>query len=189
MSITKSWTSIEHLENITSNIESLISKEMDFNAFISIALGVEYLGSFLDDKEFTDYKQSFTRFKNGLDFFKNSWYKNNKEFLFKQFRGTLVHQYRNGSSLILTSNCVHNAPLSDHLKKTENGIIVLIVEQLYIDFKEACLRFRNTLMKEHSYNTDKLNLDYVQIISYKSKTDNISYEATASLFGNNGELL
>lgn len=71
-------TSIQHVDTIIADIEDHIKNKQDFVAFILIALGIEFLGAFYDDKDFNDFGQSETRFKNSIsNLFKNDWYKNN----------------------------------------------------------------------------------------------------------------
>lgn len=68
------------------------------------------MGSFFDEKDFNDFGQSDKRFKNALtNLFKNKWYNNNSDWVFKNFRGPLIHQYRPGDAILLTSYCKNGA--------------------------------------------------------------------------------
>jgi len=178
MNDSKISTSIEHLDTIINDVQIMINKKIDFNAFIIITLGIEYLGNFSDEKDFTEFKQSETRFKNGLDYFKNIWYKNNKDLLFKELRGPLIHQYRPGDKIRLTSYCKQNAPLQDHLKKDNLENRILVLEKFFEDFKEAVDRFKNKLKAYNSLNKDKLNAEYSMIASITSPTTNENYYST-----------
>ncbi len=147
---------IEHVDIIVADIQDHIDKKSDFVGFILIAIGIEYLGSFLDEKPFTDFGQSASRFKNGLRFFKNNWYKNNSDFLFQSFRGPLVHQYRIGAGLLITSFCKNKAPLDRHLAEYE-GSRILVLEQLFEDYKQAVKKFKNEVAKKNSsFNQEKM---------------------------------
>jgi hypothetical protein len=162
--MTTQSTAIEHVDIIIADIQDHIDKKSDFVGFILIALGIEYLGSFLDEKPFTDFGQSEIRFKNGLKFFKNSWYKNNATWLFQTFRGPLIHQYRIGSGLLITSNCKNQANLSLHLEQFE-GNLIFVLEQLFEDYKQAVGKFKNEVVKAgNSFNKEKLSQTHQTII-------------------------
>lgn len=169
--------SVEHLDTIIEDIKNLIEHKFDFQAFIVITLGIEYLGNFSDEKDFKSFSNSEIRFKNGLDHFKNIWYQNNKDLLFKELRGSLIHQYRPGTKLLLTSVCKNSAPLADHLKKIEGGEnIILVLEKLFEDFQEATKRFKNKLAKANSFNKEKLSQTYFSVAPIISPTnDAINY--------------
>jgi hypothetical protein len=161
--MTKETTSIEHIDNIIAQINGLIEKKEDFTAFILIALGIEYLGSFFDSKPFFECGQSEIRFNNGIDLFKNKWYSNNKQWLYRNFRGPLVHQFWTGTEILLTSNCKNKAPLKVHLE-TNNNKRIFVLEKLFEDFKVAALTLKNLSQKENSLNKEKLKEIYAEII-------------------------
>lgn len=171
-------TSIEHLDVILNDIQLLIDNRLDFNAFITIVLGIEYLGNFSDEKDFDEFKQSEIRFKNGLDHFKTDWYKKNKSLLFSELRGPLIHQYRPGKMIILTSKCKNNAPLADHLKRYNEADIIFVLERFYEDFKEAVSRFKNKIKMDSGLNKEKLNARYSTVTHISSPTNEQSYLTT-----------
>jgi hypothetical protein len=161
--MTTQSTAIEHVDIIIADIQDHIDKKSDFVGFILVALGIEYLGCFLDEKPFTDFGQSEIRFKNGLKFFKNPWYKNNSNWLFETFRGPLIHQYRIGPGLLITSNCKNQANLSLHLQEFE-GNRIFVLEQLFEDYKQAVTRFKNEVAKPgNAFNKEKLSLTHQTI--------------------------
>jgi len=180
-------TTIEHLGVIESDIEKLIEYQIDFNAFIIICLGIEFLGSFSDDKPFNKKGQSEKRFKMGLKYFKNNWYKQNKKILYEDFRGYLIHQYRPSSELYLTSTCKHGIPAENHLK-ISNSKRIIVLEALFEDFKQAIQKFKNVIEKPNSLNKKKLEQNYTRIGPIKSPIDNNNYEMTGGTSNNISEL-
>jgi hypothetical protein len=173
MKIIQQSNAIEHVDIIISDIQDHINKKLDFVAFILIALGIEYIGCFNDEKPFTDFGQSKSRFKNGLKFFKNSWYKNKSEWLFENFRGALVHQYRIGPGIVLTSFCKNGADKKLHLTEYEKNKI-FVLEQLFDDYIQAVKSFKNEAAKKgNSFNKEKLTLVH-QIVLEVGIPSNIS---------------
>jgi len=176
--IKKTNSGLEHLDIIIADLDSLISNKQDFIAFIIIALGIEFMGNFYDGKDFNDFGQSDTRFKNALsNLFKNKWYKNNSDWMFKNLRGPLIHQYRPGDTILLTSFCKNKAGLELHLT-TVHEKRVFVLEQLVIDFKLAVQMLKNEFKKaSNSLNMGKSNYDFMAIVEI-----NISPED--KIFGN-----
>lgn len=170
METTEKINVVEQLEVCVRNSESLIQLGQDFVAFITISIGIELLGSCHDPKAFGDFKQSKVRFKNGFKEFKNIWYKNNSEFLFRNLRGPLVHHNRPGDEVELTSLNLGKAKEENHLKKAENDKTYIVVDCLLYDFKEAVASFKNKLQKQNSFNTSKL-VDIFQVINVNTKND------------------
>ena len=175
--IIKTNSGLEQLDIIIADIESLISYKQDFIAFLIIALGIEFMGSFYDEKDFNEFGQSETRFKNALsNLFKNLWYKNNSDWMFKNFRGPLIHQYRPGDTILLTSFCKNKADSCLHLSSV-NGKNIFVLEQLLIDFKLAVQRLKNELKKtSNSLNKGKVNDDFMAIVE-------INISAQDKIFG------
>lgn len=101
---------------LIEEIKRLIENRFYFFAFILICLGIEYLGSFYDNKELEKEGQSKKRFKNGLrKLFKDEFYKRNQKWLFKNLRGNLIHQIRPSKEILLTSNRGNDCPIENHL--------------------------------------------------------------------------
>ncbi len=151
---------IQHFSNIENEIAKLIETKNDFTAFVILALGIEFIGVFLDGKDFDAGKSEF-RFTNGLDEFKNKWYHTNRKLVFKHFRGPLVHQLRPSDQIILTSICKNNANPEEHLKKTDETY-TFVLEVLFQDFKEAVTRLKTKLSKKNSpLNKIKPESDFI----------------------------
>jgi len=163
---------LDHLDIIIADIDSLITNKHDFVAFIIIALGIEFIGNFYDGDDFADFGQSDTRFKTGLTkFFKNNWYKNHSDWLFKNFRGPLIHQYRPSDTILLTSYCKNKASLKLHLTVVD-GKTIFVLEQLFSDFKTAIKKLKNDLKKpSNSLNKEKINGDFMAIINIHTSTE------------------
>jgi hypothetical protein len=157
-----SSTPVQHIDTIIADIQDHIDKKQDFVGFILVSLGIEFIGSFFDAKDFNDHGLSDKRFKNGLSLFKKNWYQQNKDFLFKQLRGPLIHQYRTGTKVSLTSACKNDADLTLHLK-SDNGKTIFVLEQLFADFKEACEKLKIQVNKPNSFNSEKLNKEYLTV--------------------------
>ena len=167
------YTAIEHVDNLIGDIEEHIKNKQDFVAFILIALGIEFMGSFFDEKEFNLPGNSDSRFKNGISkLFKKEWYKNNATWIYKQFRGPLIHQYRTGDEILLSSVCKNNAPISEHLV-LKKGKRVFILEGLFADFKEAVDRLKNItrLQKQNHITSCKIEQEYLVIAEIESTMD------------------
>jgi hypothetical protein len=167
-------TSIKHVDTIIADIEDHIKNKQDFVAFILIALGIEFLGAFFDDKDFDNFGQSEARFKNSVsNLFKDVWYKNNSNWLFEVFRGPLIHQYRAGDKILLTSVCKNNAPISDHLRIVNNKR-VFVLEKLFEDFKLAASRLKNIAINvnQNKLKPDKIEEEYSSIYNVKQVTTN-----------------
>ena len=160
----KTNSALEHLDIIIADVQNLIDNKQDFIGFLIIALGIEFMGSFYDEKDFNDFGQSETRFKNALsNLFKDQRYRNKKDWLFKQFRGPLIHQYRPGDEIQLTSKCKNDAPLDLHWKPSDLKI-VFVLEQLFDDFKTAVQKLKNEIEKaSNSLNKEKINGGYMGI--------------------------
>ncbi|MCK6639449.1 MAG: hypothetical protein L6Q81_05135 [Bacteroidia bacterium] len=135
-------SAIEHGEVICAMVQGLIDQKLDFQAFIALSTGIEYLGAFLDNFPFSKYGKSELRFTNALKLlFQDKWYHDNALWMFQQVRGPLIHQCRTGDSVLLTSNCVHKIDLAENRKVIE-GKTQLVLEQLFEDFKSAYAKLK-----------------------------------------------
>ncbi|UPS91396.1 hypothetical protein [Bizionia sp. M204] len=159
----KELNTFEHLDNIMNTIQDLIDVKQDFTGFVMCCLAIEFLGSFSDEKTF-DESNSTNRFKNGLDHFKNSKYNMHKNLLYKELRGGLVHQLRPLETLFLTSHSVHNANKEDHLSTNKESKVIIVLEQLFEDLKDAIKKFKNKLKKpNHSFDRKKIEAKHIII--------------------------
>jgi hypothetical protein len=168
----------DQLQAMVDDISTLIIHKQDFVAFVIISIGIEFLGSFFDSNDFTDLGQSEIRFKNALSkLFKNNWYGNNSDWMYRHFRGFLIHQYRPSTEILLTSKCKNGADLNLHLKMQDKKRI-FVLEKLFEEFKTAIKRFTNEVKKGSSLNKEKLQGNYMSILS-------INQNQPDSIFGQN----
>lgn len=102
----------------------------------------------------------------------------------------MIHQYRTGDKILLTSVCKNNAPITDHLKLAEDKR-VLILEQLFEDFKLAASKLKNTALNvnQNKLKPDKVDKEYLSIYNVKTaptkientaKTDSNSYVSSGT---------
>lgn len=162
-------SSIEQVETIISDVGDLLSIKSDFAAFILISIGIEALGNLLHIGSHDLRGESEKRFKAPLKLlFKNNWYKQNQQFMFENFRGSLIHQYRPGNGILLTS-CVKNGiDCSLHLTK-HNGRIIFVVEQLLEDFMGAVKTFKNNSnLSDRSNGKQFESVQLIEFIEEKS---------------------
>lgn len=100
--------------------------------------------------------------------FKNKWYDNNKAWIYENLRGSIVHQYRPGKEILLTSICKNNCDPSLHLRK-DSGKTIFILESLFEDFKLACLKVEREMSKKYSpYKGSKMLEKYMSIYEIES---------------------
>jgi hypothetical protein len=163
-------SAIEHIDTIIADIDDHIKKKKDFTAFVLLALGIEFLGNFFDNNPFDMGGQSEIRYGHALKNLFPDWYKNNQTFMYKEFRGPLVHQYRTGDNIYLTSVCKNTAKLEDH-RTTRDNKRIFVVEQLFNDFKSAADKLKNIAKKPNYQAKDKSTSSYAGITILTIKDD------------------
>lgn len=168
------YNSYEFLDEILiSGIQKLINDGHVYFAFNLICQGIEFIGAFFDDKEFDQKGMSEQRFKKGLKLFKNNFYKQNHQFLYKNLRGSLVHQIRPGHQLLLSSGeNVNKAGL--HLSVVNNNR-VFVVEGLFDDFKNAVNRLKK-MMEKRSPKIDAEKINGCHLAIYSSTIEERSVQ-------------
>lgn len=110
--------------------------------FIYLAVGIEYLGACLDGHDFLKEGESENRFNKALKkLFPNKYHPfakaDAKISLYKQFRCPFVHQLRPGQDIAVTHRNESNKEGTTHLKRTKNGMLILVLEDLFDDFEKA----------------------------------------------------
>ncbi len=172
---------VEQIDKLLGDVKILIDLKRDFEAFIIISIGIEVLGSFYDSENIEDFGQSENRFKNCLkNDFKNKWYTNNAEKIFKNLRGPLIHQYRCGPEILITSVCKNNAVKGQHLKTVDDQTL-FVLEQLFEDFQNAFKRSNNNLIKQNNgLNKEKPNEGHEQIIEHTTQLGKFSTSGSTS---------
>ncbi|PCJ27890.1 MAG: hypothetical protein COA97_02845 [Flavobacteriales bacterium] len=160
---------------LIDGVDKMIAQGFEYYAFVIICQGIEVLGSFYDSEEIDKYGESKTRFKAGLkNLFKNSFYKQNQDFLFKQLRGNMIHKLRPGKEIILTSHNISKTPLEYHLKKDEEGRRILVIEQFFEDFKGACAKLLTKIeLDKDNLDKDKQDVNYLNIFEKNIDNQNV----------------
>ncbi len=157
---------IGHGEVIVSLVQSLIDSKIDFQAFMAICTGIEYLGSFSDSSPHNKYGESKNRFERSLKtLFENEWYQKNAQWIFEQLRGPLLHQYRTGDSVLLTSRCCHPDSSPKHLDVID-GKTQFVLEDFFEDFKAAYAKLRTESLATEKYPPTKRSESYSVVYGY-----------------------
>lgn len=166
--VSKTISAKEQINVLIEDVKRLISLKEDFQAFIVLAVGIEFLGCFLDSFEFEDYGQSKSRFFNSLNtLFSPKWYRENKNWMFENLRGPLVHQYRPGNEILLTSKCKNDSDLALHFSQ-KDGKIIFVIERLLDDFIKATKKLDREMTRENSpYSKSKASEKYLNIVFLK----------------------
>ncbi len=139
--------------------------------FINIAIGIEYLGAFLDNHDFTKERESQKRFDNALrKLFPKKYLKfsksDNEFYLYENFRCPFVHQLRPGKKVVVTHRDESKREGTTHLEPTKRGLLVLVLEDFFDDFEIACNRLFQ-LEEKNKLPSKKLEQDYIRLISIR----------------------
>lgn len=170
---------------LIKGVNELIEKDFHYFAFVLIGQGIEFLGSFYDKELFEKNIPDGRRFKNALShLFKDSFYRQNQDWLYHNLRCSLIHQIRPSKELFLTSYKLNKFPKDKHLKKIDSSNCrVFVIECLYDDFKFACENLiKKIKSKDNSLDAAKLSTEYISI--FPLLIDNINYEVTGSTMYN-----
>lgn len=123
---------------LVEDIGKLIKSEQSLFAFILLAQGVEVLGGFVDNKPMKAPGQSAKRFSKSLNLFMGKRYRaiNLNHKFYYSYRNQLTHSFIPSRDLILTTKA-KSPEGTAHLGKYD-GRLVLVLEDLYCDFKRGC---------------------------------------------------
>lgn len=143
-----------------------------FIKFINLAVGIEYLGACMDSHKFTKEKESKERFNRALyKLFPNKYRhlskSSHKFYLYESFRCPFVHQLRPGKDVVVTHREEAKKEGTTHLETTENGLLVLVLEDFFDDFEKACNKLFDLECKG-KLPTKKMKEDYIRVISIKN---------------------
>lgn len=135
--------------------------------FIYLAVGIEYLGACLDEYDFLEERESKNRFNRAL---KKLFPKKYPPFakvdakinLFEQFRCAFVHQLRPGKDIAVTHRNESKEQGTTHLKKTFDGMLILVLEDLFDDFEKASKELIR-LEQMGKLPTKKLKQNYLRV--------------------------
>jgi hypothetical protein len=120
-------------KHIVKEIRNLLKNDHLNVAFVMMALAIEVLGAFLDDKPMKAKQQSKKRFRNALyHLFPGKYSRLNKaDRLYNQFRSSMVHVFLPSSHIQL----LDNEP-SKHLEEA-NGKLCIDAGMLIDDIENA----------------------------------------------------
>jgi len=142
MDYIKSAQLIEQIREVilTDFARIMESKESAMGKFILIAVGIEFLGACLDRQHLKATARSEKRFNSAIrELFPKKYhhYTMQKSIpnLFVDFRCPVIHQFRPGKSLILSS--LDETDRHNHLSYHAGGSLILVVEEFYKDLTLA----------------------------------------------------
>jgi hypothetical protein len=160
---------------IVSDINTVIQSGAGYLAFALIAQAIELLGALLDEQEFSESRLSEDRFAKAISvlFVRNPQYaemnkKDSDFYLYEHLRCGMAHILRPKARVIFVGENDAKRMSLEHLKvQTIDGYsetqLVLILENLYEDLKEACRRAK-ILIKKKTH--PKLKQGYLKITRY-----------------------
>ena len=131
-------------------IGAVVEDDHHYLAFALISHGIELLGAIVEEDHALDYDSqgtSRTRFKNGLQLMNDPRYdhycpdskkREDKYDLYTHLRCGFAHQLRPTGYISLTHAEESIREKTTHLELKEDERLVLDVDKLYVDFKEAC---------------------------------------------------
>jgi hypothetical protein len=115
----------------------LVSEGFHYISFALVALGIEFLGSCLDPHDFARTRLSKKRFTNAIQELFPQKYHPHSQALFEDLRSGFAHQFRPGLRFVLTHRQESKLENTQHLGHFGSAT-VLISEDFYADFEEAC---------------------------------------------------
>ncbi len=156
---------------LIGDIGKVIESGAGYLAFALIAQGIELLGALMDEQEFHEKDLSEGRFQRGIaDFFPMTYTKYNRKpvneqdrriFLYEELRCGMAHVLRPQGRIGFTGRADKNG--AQHLQIVNEGgveLLVLVLEEFFKDFKEACRKAKNQLKKK---SHPKLSRGYLMI--------------------------
>lgn len=110
--------------------------------FILIAVGIEFLGACLDKQHMKATARSEKRFNMAITrLFPKKYHhfvkKDSIPNLYFDFRCPIIHQFKPGSSIFLSSLVTEQKPNFQHLSYHADGSLILVAEELYLDLASA----------------------------------------------------
>lgn len=153
------------------DLQAVIDSGAGYLAFGLIAQGIEFLGALKDQQEFHATNLSEDRFKSAIeDFFPKPYMKYNRRpvnetddriFLYEELRCGMVHVLRPNGRIGFTGKGDGRA--AQHLQLVKEGdveILVLVLEDFFEDFKEACRKAKNQMLRSRH---PKLSRGYLAV--------------------------
>jgi hypothetical protein len=121
--------------------------------FIVIAVGIEFLGACLDRQHLNATGRSEKRFNTAIrELFPMKYHHFTRQEsipnLFVDFRCPVIHQFRTGKSLSLSS--LDEYDRHSHLKYHPGGSLILVAEEFYKDLASAASELVNRIGSKES---------------------------------------
>jgi hypothetical protein len=129
--------------SIIENLGKLIPKQnehgLPYEAFILIAIAIEFIGATEDDFDWHKERQGKPRFYNGLKLMGSEYYYH-KEILYKKLRCGLAHVYAPVYGLGLGEIKHATSHLLEFIDNNQNKYLCLQVEKFYHDLCQTSIR-------------------------------------------------
>ena len=161
---------------IVRDIEAVINAGAGYLAFSLVAQAIELLGALLDEEEFHEPGLSESRFAKAIDALFEpinvDYLRHNKAdsdyYLWKFLRCGMAHVLRPNSRLVFTGRGDAARIGYRHLQVVElagyeKPQLVLVIEDLHVDLREACRRAKN-LIKRKTH--PKLQQGYISVTTF-----------------------
>jgi hypothetical protein len=181
-------TAPEFLEHhLLPGIKKMIEQGFDYLAFPLIAQTVELIGSFFDtnplDQSGIEATKRVDRFQNGIKhLFSDSVYKNNQGKFYENLRCFFAHQMRPGGGFLLTSQ-KHGFTRIQHLKNSDSGDRILIIEYFFEDLAKATKRLLNEIKKDQcKIDKNKASQVFLVVKTIQVTSGGTTLSAMASAF-------
>ncbi|MBK7182139.1 MAG: hypothetical protein IPI30_10790 [Saprospiraceae bacterium] len=173
--IDKSYNLINTIEKVLiQEIRSIVydHKGPAYVKFVLLAVGIEFLGACVDESPF-DKKNSEKRFNSALmKLFKNIYHKyakkNSNVYFYEQFRCSFVHQFKPGPDIVITHREESKREGTTHLMNISNGQLVIVLEDFYDDFENACKKFIR-YSNEGKITNKKPEMDFLSLTNVNKK--------------------
>ncbi|MFZ3073425.1 MAG: hypothetical protein WA162_09295 [Thermodesulfobacteriota bacterium] len=146
---------------LIKDIKNIQEKTFHYQSFFLMATGIEFLGACLDSNGLTRRGFARKRFQNAIERLFPEEYKEHASNLYKDLRCGLLHIGIPGKNFGLTQKNESMTYGTKHLEKY-NGQIILISEEFYEHFKEACNTVIDRIQKGE-LNHPKLKEDIFMI--------------------------
>jgi hypothetical protein len=136
---TEPITAIQFLDGLfVRDMQHALECGLHYYAFPLLCQGIELMGFFFDRYPIDERGKSKSRFFMALDIlFTDQRYRHNKKLLYEGLRGNMIHQKRPGAACGLTSSKNEQADRSLHFQQMPHGPVVLVLEVLLEDFRNA----------------------------------------------------
>jgi hypothetical protein len=133
-------------EVFLNEYKRLVTAGFHYISFALVALGIEYLGACLDPYDFGEKHLSEARFTNAMQTLFAQEYHQHRRALYEDLRSGFAHQFRPGLRFSLTHREESKREHTQHLGPFDKTT-VLVAEDFYADFEEACRKVINMLDK------------------------------------------